>query len=576
MKSIAHILLFFLSFLAAVSCYKDKGNYEYTEINEVEITTETYSYTVGSETVLELRPTVAETMTEGTSNLSYTWWEVVGTSWNEVGDGPTYSLEITPSDDQVFNFVFAVTDNNLGTTTYAEIAVNPVSDFDQCWLILQDKGGKAVLGSVNGEGPAGDRGIAQELSYVSLDGAPLFLGVHPFFNPYSPTTPEYMQGNHTPLVGVFTTSNQYILDGFTLQPHPNLTYNRIVYGKKYAGRENMPVGNGDGPVSMKGQKNGFAIIDGGSVWFAVPDQYALMYPAKVSSSSADMFDYEAADVCLSYSVNYSFLMYDSKYNRFLFYNSDDFGNGFDDRGQIAESGGEYDDLYLNGTRNNQQTMSEIGNDIAYPNAFDPSDIPAGFVIDDMEVSTGNGHLDNVLAVGHVGSTFHVYEFCMAEIAGKPMDDNPSPNCSAAWEVPVVGNVSGAGKIPVTTSSAFVRQFYYAAGNTLYRVDLTSSSPVPAAIWSAEDETAVITGLKFKSDNEDISYDEDGVLGLMKGITSDLGAIVRHSDGSCELVEFQMTTGGEIEKDDNGEQNIQIFEGFENVVDFIFSFRSYIR
>ena len=392
-----------------------------------------------------------------------------------------------------------------------------------------------------------------------------------FWGAYS--TSKYI---HTPLVGVFTTSNQYILDGFTLQPHPNLTYNRIVYGKKYAGRENMPVGNGDGPVSMKGQKNGFAIIDGGSVWFAVPDQYALMYPAKVSSSSADMFDYEAADVCLSYSVNYSFLMYDSKYNRFLFYNSDDFGNGFDDRGQIAESGGEYDDLYLNGTRNNQQTMSEIGNDIAYPNAFDPSDIPAGFVIDDMEVSTGNGHLDNVLAVGHVGSTFHVYEFCMAEIAGKPMDDNPSPNCSAAWEVPVVGNVSGAGKIPVTTSSAFVRQFYYAAGNTLYRVDLTSSSPVPAAIWSAEDETAVITGLKFKSDNEDISYDEGGVLGLMKGITSDLGAIVRHSDGSCELVEFQMTTGGEIEKDDDGEQNIQIFEGFENVVDFIFSFRSYIR
>ena len=60
------------------------------------------------------------------------------------------------------------------------------------------------------------------------------------------------------------------------------------------------------------------------------------------------------------------------------------------------------------------------------------------------------------------------------------------------------------------------------------------------------------------------------------VTSDLGAIVRHSDGSCDLVEFQMTSGGEIEMDDEREYVIRTFTGFTDVVDFVFSYREYIR
>lgn len=283
-------------------------------------------------------------------------------------------------------------------------------------------------------------------------------------------------------------------------------------------------------------------------------------------------------MCLSYASNYTLLMFDKKGRRFLFYDgSSDYGMGMDDRKEIVEGGGSADNIYLTGTQNNRNTLQFIedkGGDQA--NLFDPSDIPSGIVIDDMEATTGNRSSQNVMAIGHEGNTFHIYEFSMSDITGKDAVGNP--NCSGYWTFSAEGNLSADedGKIPATTSNAFTRQMFYAAGNSIYKVDLTVSPAAPKLIWSSDDASDVVTGLKFKSDNEDISYDTETEIGLVKGINNDLGAIVRHSDGSCDLVEFSMTSGGEIERDAEGAENIQTFSGFHDVKDFVFSYREYIR
>ena len=566
--------------LAAASCYKDLGEYDYHEINEISIVPGTYSYSVGVPAEILISPEITQSLTQGTENLTYQWQRpVTGTEWKTVGDGPQYLLQISETDDQIIRLIFSVTDNNLGTTAYAEINVSPIIAFEHCWFLLQDIDGRAVLGNVDGEGEQrtvnGDI-FAVQNNGQSMVGAPLFLGVQPYLRTDPPTLGNMNTEN---IFGVFTSERQYILEGATVREHPDLTYSRIVYGRDLTG-DNMPQDNGTGPSFMKGQRNGFAIADGGTLWYALPDELALMYPLRLDPSvDASPYNYTAADACLSYASGYNLVMYDSMNGRFLSYNNTaDYGMGYNTRVEIVDGGGSEDNRYLEFYQNNSAYLTAIGSN-GQTNSFDPDNLPTGLVMDNMGMSTAGQSTSNVLAVGHVGSTFHVYELSMDAIIG---NNDSYPRCSGSWEVKAEGDLSRyQSKVPVSTSSYFTRMFFYAAGNSVYRVDVSLSSPTVTMIWSSENPSDMVTGLKFKSDNEEL-YSSD--FNDTKGLTHQLGTIVKREDGSCVLVEFNLTAAGEIEQDSAGEQSINVFgdgtdaEGrpvFSNVVDFVFSYRDAI-
>lgn len=342
----------------------------------------------------------------------------------------------------------------------------------------------------------------------------------------------------------------------------------------------MPVSDGSGPTLMDGQWTGFAIADGGTLWYAVNDEFALMFPLRLDESlDSEPYNYTVGDVNLSYGNGNNLVMYDSKYNRFLSYNNtDDFGMGYENRKYIVQGGGTEDNLYLEFRSNNTAFLTSVGNN-GKGNAFNPDMLESGLVMDNMGMSTAGQYTSNVLAVGHVGSIFHAYELSMDAIFG---NNNSYSRCSGKWTVPAEGDLSyySEGKIPVTTSSYFTRMFFYAAGNAIYRVDLSQASPAVAKVWESENSSDVVTGLKFKTDNRDLTYDDE----TNKGIIRDLGAIVRRQDESCVFVEFNMTPAGEIEQNSEGVQSISVFgdgkdaEGnpvFSNVVDFVYSYRDKI-
>ena len=281
---------------------------------------------VPSEVVIT--PTVTQSLTEGTDNLSYLWQRPVsGNRWEELGTEPQYVLQVTQEDNQVINLIFSVTDNNLGITTYAEIYVRPIIAFESCWFLLQDIDGQAVLGNVDGEGD--ERTVSHDI-YGAQNGG------------------QALQGSPLFLLGVFTSSAQYILEASTMHEHPDLDYDRIVYGRHLSG-ENMPQNDGSGPTFMKGQRNGFAIADGGTLWYAVHDDLALMYPLRLDPSSlgSDPYAYTVGDACLSYARGNNMLVYDSRGNRFLTYiNTTDYGSGYWVRQEIVDGGGSEDNEYL--------------------------------------------------------------------------------------------------------------------------------------------------------------------------------------------------------------------------------------
>lgn len=104
----------FASFLSA--CYKDKGNYNYKEINEITISGLATSYSaIYNRDVLHIEPTIkmSETITDP-SRLSYYWILVKGTTrLDTLGTSPVldYPVDITPD---TYVLTLRIVDNETG------------------------------------------------------------------------------------------------------------------------------------------------------------------------------------------------------------------------------------------------------------------------------------------------------------------------------------------------------------------------------------------------------------------------------------------------------------------------------
>lgn len=567
-----------LAVVAAASCYDDKSNYDYREINEIIVEAPNYSFTTpreGQSYTMDIVPVVTQTLTKGTDNLAYEWKRQSGVTWEVVCDKPVYTIELTSENTASIELRLGVTDTDLGITTYKVIMLKPVFKFEQCWFVLhQATDGHAVLGSVDGE--YGERAVtydilAQETGGM-LTGAPRSMGVQLYMvtSPYAVRPVEYEI-----MLGVFTDTEERMLNGSTLDP-ARYTYDQLLYGKNVAGYQFY--GTANNPQLMRGGENGTVIVDGGTMWFAQPDQMALMFAVPLDSHLGGGFGYEITQCCNEYSHYPLCVVYDRKGNRFLLYsNQNAYGMGLNDRNYIRNGGGTEDNLYLTDRQNNAGSLISIGSN-ALPNAFDPDRLASGLTMDYMgmardEFSAGSNTDCTVMAVGHIGTTLHIYEISMMALDNRTKE---SAYCNGYWSVAAegLGSLSGD-KIQVATSRAYGRTFFYATDTKVYRVNLYSSGHEITEVYEvpAGDK---IRQMKFKNDYVDIFYgaysEESGR--SQKGILRDLTLVVEQSDGTSRLTELRLTTAGEIEIDKaTGERVIYEFDGgFRNVTDIIFSYQ----
>ena len=543
-------------------CYEDKGNYDYHEINDIVITTSEYSYTTpkeGMTNTVVIAPTITQTMTTGTL------------SWEVVGHEPTYTLTVTSSDTQPIVLRLAVTDTTLDIITYEEITVKPIFKFNQSWFLLQNIDGQAVLGCVDGEGNAREstQDVYKRETGASLAGSPIGLGMHNFLRTSAVTE---LEPNYDIMLGVFTSSNPYILKGATLENH-KYDYWRLLYEKKVKGDMTA------NPQIMKGDRKNFAIVDNGKLWYALPDELALMYPIKLSDKLGGGDNYQVKGV--SFSSSSQCLIYDATGNRFLTYSNTALGEGYNTRKRIVNGGTSQYDAYLSESDANRTEKIEPIEAGSVPNAFDPeTSVPSGFILDYMGKASGNHNL-TTLAIGHVGQQFSIFEFCPDALTNSYIEGMAV--CNQMWTVASQGTPTTAsdGKWQVTTSSYFERMFFYAAGNTVYRVDLTQSVPAVEVVYETNPEDGAIKLMKLKSDNEDIAYNVDSTGATQeiptKEIIRHLGILQEDTDGNATLVEIHLTAAGEVEVDpQTNEQVVYKFDGgFKNVVDMLFSFRDEI-
>ena len=118
MKHIGFLYIMIIGMLVA-SCYKDLGNYDYREINELEVDSILSQYARDVDDSLVIRPVLKGSLYSDTSRFSYAW-EIDGTTVAE-----SHDLQIVINMRPGMKYSrYIVTDKETGVKKYHEFQLN--------------------------------------------------------------------------------------------------------------------------------------------------------------------------------------------------------------------------------------------------------------------------------------------------------------------------------------------------------------------------------------------------------------------------------------------------------------------
>lgn len=138
-----YVYVIFLAILS-VSCFEDKGNYDYDNIYELNVSFEKGMYSVTFGDTLRISADLGRTVAPDTSRYSYTWkigdkvrpeWTTRHLEW--------YVDELIKNSDVTLE----VKDNQTGVVYSTQARLNVIGIYENTysWMILSDNGGKSQL-----------------------------------------------------------------------------------------------------------------------------------------------------------------------------------------------------------------------------------------------------------------------------------------------------------------------------------------------------------------------------------------------------------------------------------------------
>lgn len=132
-----------------VSCYEDKGNYKYEEINEISIIGIEKSYDILAGEGLTINPYIMSTMSDDYSRYSYEWILVKGSlvengkqvtknnvHWSDLKEWDNFYPNLPIG---TYQFCYKVKDNETGVSWFSDtFNVNVISDISKGFFVLSD------------------------------------------------------------------------------------------------------------------------------------------------------------------------------------------------------------------------------------------------------------------------------------------------------------------------------------------------------------------------------------------------------------------------------------------------------
>lgn len=546
MKNIIKIALLLLTTaMLAYSCYDDEGNYSYTDINEVGIKVdETINVRlpkVNDSTLVEIVPELSQSLLENEANLDFLWTKVINATEESVEYGRQKICSLyVKTDSKDFKIRLTVTDKSTTVKWYKEIALKMVPPFSNSYFVLQDVGGKSVLGAVDGEGEAGiviPNVYQEELgSEIPIEGKPIALAGDERYGSTSPLPedfyPSYGLNPKQRIITVVTDQDAIVMNAESL---------RKIHADNL--KTMMKCISGFNPAPEKllyAEGHGEMLINDGKLYWANMDGFSLFRTVTMENSET----FSPQNVGALGKKGY--IVYDDSKQRFL---------------ACLKSSDYYYEMYINKpiydnkvvpSDNKGATLEKIG-ESDVENKFNPDRIEGiGKVLDIISGGPNFAHT-YACAIGS-DNKIHMFRF---NAGGWPASDE-TPRCDGYYHVDLLEGVQNGEELSFAISTAYDGILFIAGGNKIYKLDIKRVQPKLSVIYEYKNAAAKITRIKFKYPYIYWTMPYRNTL-----------AVSVENGGNNSIVEILLNSAGDVSRDN---QSIYEYKGFGKIVDFVYSFK----
>ena len=537
-------LIYFILGLLVASCYDDKGNYTYQEVNTLDVSlNKVYSVRLDKDTTVTIIPQLSQSLQENEDNLEYTWLHST-TNHNFYGHGKfdTVGLEQNLNfhiDPEAKNLAYAhyfrlnvydrITDIEYPVNTTIEL----IKPYVGSWMILHRKNGQTELGSVEYIG--GDI-VVQEDAYYEETGK-RFTGKPQALMSYTTSCKYYGTGSGW---NMFTVSTDDPVESGVycqwkhFEKKDSLTRMVAPLAQNSFDFQHITLADGDGTASA-------LLLSGGML-------YQSPRAGKIYEPAADLEG--EVNITLASKISNNALLYDEAGHRFAFYYNTSDGLGVK----------KYDPLYFSESEENTNLIKAIPTRDGNVSAVNPNKLPEDQKV--LYLGTGYQYASAwtsvyAYALAKNDTRCFVYEF---NPRGFNYSDNASFNGYYTINIP-----QGLDESAVFASTPpYSGLLFYASGNTVYRLDFKQAGGKATAIYTHAGGKAV--KMKFakrylSSSNAFDAYEFDVQYSL--GIGFDMG------NGKGDFVILNLSSTGSVGGDSEHYPAKQVYTDFGEITDFVF-------
>ena len=537
-------LIYFILGLLVASCYDDKGNYTYQEVNTLDVSlNKVYSVRLDKDTTVTIIPQLSQSLQENEDNLEYTWLHST-TNHNFYGHGKfdTVGLEKNLNfhiDPEAKNLAYAhyfrlnvydrITDIEYPVNTTIEL----IKPYVGSWMILHRKNGQTELGYVEYIG--GDI-VVQEDAYYEETGK-RFTGKPQALMSYTTSCKYYGTGSGWNMFTVITddpVESGVYCQWKHFEKKDSLTRMVAPLAQNSFDFQHITLADGDGTASA-------LLLSGGML-------YQSPRAGKIYEPAADLEG--EVNITLASKISNNALLYDEAGHRFAFYYNTSDGLGVK----------KYDPLYFSESEENTNLIKAIPTRDGNVSAVNPNKLPEDQKV--LYLGTGYQYASAwtsvyAYALAKNDTRCFVYEF---NPRGFNYSDNASFNGYYTINIP-----QGLDESAVFASTPpYSGLLFYASGNTVYRLDFKQAGGKATAIYTHAGGKAV--KMKFakrylSSSNAFDAYEFDVQYSL--GIGFDMG------NGKGDFVILNLSSTGSVGGDSEHYPAKQVYTDFGEITDFVF-------
>ena len=213
-------LFVFAAAILAAGCFRDLGNYDYTEINEAVIGDSGFSspYNIRINETLSIRPDITFTLDpDGTGDYTYEWVAVGQTLYRgerfTIGTGRDLDYVMKLDADNYILYL-KVTDNATGIVYSKDVELNVMSPYSVGWLLA---------GEVSGQGQVDMMSISNDI-IIYTDALTMEDGLQPGPVQCVWTDNDTYSDDDRLYVGTETGSYKFTRESFTGSPSGDIRY----------------------------------------------------------------------------------------------------------------------------------------------------------------------------------------------------------------------------------------------------------------------------------------------------------------------------------------------------------------